>query len=233
MAKKFKVKKRFNLPDKILLWLSFLLKKHPKIINLNDGGLPEKCIMLGNHNGAGGPFNYRAFMKGRWMSWGAHQMCENFRSRRKYLYHIFYRQKLGFGKFRSRVMSVILGFFAPWIYHCAGIIPVYFDSRILLTYKYSMACLEQDVRVFVFPEDSDNGYKEIIEKMWPGFLQLAKLHYKRAGTDLPIYTLRYNPKPKRIVIGKPMYYRELAKEHTDDEILQIFTDYMNSLKEIS
>ena len=231
MAKKFKVKTRFNIKDKIIIGLCRFFKKRPEFVNLIEGDLPEICIMIGNHNGAGGPFHYRAFMDNRFMSWGAHQMCESFGSRWRYLYYIFYRQKLGYGKLRAFFMSLVLGFIAPLVYGVAGIIPVYYDMRIVNTYRYSIECFENGVSVFVLPEASDEGYKEKIEGVFPGFLQLAKLYYKQYNADIPIYTLRYNKRPKKIVVGKPMYYQELAKEYTDEEILQIFIDYMNSLKE--
>jgi len=231
MVKKFKVKTKFDLGDRIIRRIGRIIKRRPKIIDLNDEKMPPKCIMIGNHNGAGGPFHYRAFLEGAFMSWGAHQMCENFRSRRRYLYHTFYRQKLGWGKFKAFVMSILFGFIAPLAYGFAGIIPVYYDSRIMLTYKYSMNCLEKDVSVFVLPEDSSEGYKEVIEGFWPGFLQLSKLYYKRHNADLPIYTLHYSKKPKKIVIGKPMYYRELSEGRTDREVMRVFIDYMNSLKD--
>ena len=237
MAKKFKVKTRDNFTDKILYIICRIFKRTPKFFNLNDGApdgrdLPKSCLMIGNHNGAGGPFTYRMFLKKRFMSWGAHPMCEGFSSRRHYLYHTFYRQKLGWNRFKAFVMSYIFGVISKWAYAFAGIIPTYPDSRLFHTYKYSMECFEKDVSVLVFPEDSEYGYKEYIERFWPGFIHFAKLYYKRTGVDFPIYTMYYCKKPKSIVIGKPLYYQELAKEHTDEEILEIFRRYMNSLGDV-
>ena len=237
MAKKFKVKTKDNFLDKFLYGLLRIFKRKPEFINLNEGAengkdLPQKCLMIGNHNGAGGPFTFRVFLKHRLMSWGAHQMCEGFTSRRRYLYYTFYRQKLGWNRVKAFIMSYVFGVLSRPAYSYAGIIPTYFDSRLFHTYKYSMECLEKGISVFVFPEDATDGYKEYIERFWPGFLHFAKLYYKRTGVDLPIYTLFYSKKPKTIVIGKPMYYQELLKEHTDEEILEIFRNYMNSLNEL-
>ena len=233
MAKKFKVKKKFGPFDRFLRRICWIVKKKPQIINLNDEEIPKKSIFIGNHNGAGGPFTLRTFMKENFMSWGAHQMTEGFRSRRKYLYHTFYRQKIGYGRIKSFLFSIGFGIFSPLPYRAAGTIPVYFDTRLRRTFEYSVKCLEEDVRVMIYPEDSNEGYKEVIEKFWPGFLQLSKIYYKKHGEDLPIYTIHYNRKPKKIVIGKPMLYRELAEKHTDSEIADIFMNYMNSLKDVT
>ena len=245
---KFKVKKRYNLLDLVLVGICKTVIKKPKIINLNEGklkDLPKKCILIGNHNGAAGPYNYKTFLRKWFMVWGAHQMCESFRSRRAYLYDIFYQKKLKYKKFKARLLSIVFGYIAPWPYKATGMVPVYYDERIIHTYKYSLQCLEQDVPLLIFPENSDDGYKDPVEEFWPGFIHLTKLYYKRHGVDLPIYPINYSKKqkadkktgrkkvPKKMVIGKPLYYQELAKKHTDEEITKIFMDQVNSLKEVT
>ena len=234
--KKFKVKKKYNTFGKTLRGIARIFKRKPKFINLNGGDergrdLPKRCIMIGNHNGVGGVFSFRTFMKNNFMSWGAHEMLEGFSSRRKYLYHILYRKKLGWSKFRAGFMSIFFGVMSRTFYDIAGIIPTYHDARLRLTYKYSMQCLENDVPVFIFPEDSDDGYKDQIERFWPGFLHFTELYFRRHKEDLPIYTCYYSKKPKTIVIGKPMYSQELKKEKSEEEVLDIFRNYMNSLRE--
>lgn len=215
-----------------------IFKRKPKFINLNedmalDGrDLPKKCMMIGNHNGAGGPFSFRTFMwRKRFMTWGAHQMCENYKSRRHYLYNVFYTQKLGWKKPKAKFMSWFFGFFSKIIYKHAAIIPTYTDQRLIKTFKISIECLEKDVSLFIFPEDSTNGYKEQIEVFWGGFVRFSQTYFRQKGIDLPIYTCYYAKKPKTIVIGKPMYLQELLKENTMDEALEIYRNYMNSLQE--
>ena len=223
---------------RIITFWSRTFKANPKVINLNDEPLPDQCLLIGNHNAARGPVKYYAFLKkhikkGHFMTWGAHPMCESYIKRWKYLYYIFYRQKLGYRKFRSFILATLFGAISGLIYKSAGIIPVYYDSRLRDTFKYTNKCLEQNVPVLIFPEDSSQGYRENVEKFSGGFLQASKAFYSKHEIDLPIYTIHYSQRNKnKIVIGKPMYYQELAKEHSKEEILQIFLDYMNQLKEI-
>ena len=231
MAKKFKVKKSFTPWGRFIRGICRVVKKKPALINLNDTGVPPCSIMIGNHNGAGGPFNFRTFLHTYCMTWGAHQMTEGFLSRYRYLNKIFYRRKLGYGPIKSFLFSIGFGIFSPLPYSVAGTIPVYYDNRVYKTFDYSMQCLQQNVPVMVFPEDSDAGYQEIIDRFHGGFLMLSKMYYRKHGVDLPIYTPRFNTKPKQIVIGKPMYYNEMAKTKTDQEILDIFRNYMNDLKD--
>ncbi|MCL2256395.1 MAG: hypothetical protein FWC11_06055, partial [Firmicutes bacterium] len=63
------------------------------------------------------------------------------------------------------------------------------------------------------------------------FIHFSELYYRRHNEDLPIYTCYYQKKPKTIVIGKPMFLQELKKEHSEEEIMNIFKDYMNSLRD--
>ncbi|MCL2675776.1 MAG: hypothetical protein FWE84_04220 [Firmicutes bacterium] len=230
MAKKFKVKQRENFTDKILRAIGALFKRSPKFTDLNEEAIEKKSILIGNHYGAGGPYTYRTHMKHRFMTWGAHQMCEGFKSRWRYLYHVFYRQKKGYRKFPAWIMASLFSLASRWVYGFAGVIPIYYDLNIAHTFKYSFECLSKDVSVFVFPENSNEGYKEIIEEFYPGFLKLAQLYYNKFKVDLPIYTLFFSARHKRVIVGKPMYLQELKKElSSEQEILDCFRNYMNSL----
>ncbi|MDR2734200.1 MAG: hypothetical protein LBC99_06070 [Spirochaetota bacterium] len=233
MARKFKVKKKFNLLDKIILAVLRLVLKRPEFINLNEvKEYPKRCILIGNHRSAKGPFTYRTFMEGVFMVGSAHQACENFRSRWNYLYHVFYRKKCNNPAPIAFIRATILGIPLRRLYDVCGALPIYFDHRLTRTFKYCLQVLEEDIPVAFFPENSDDGYFEIIKKFNGGFLTIAKLYYERHKEDVPIYTHHFGSNPDRIIIGKPMYYSELAKKHTDDEIVDMFREYMNSLSAV-
>jgi len=233
MAKKFKVKKKFDIGDKCILALLKIVVKKPQFINLNENEeLPKRCILIGNHRSAIGPFTYRVHMKGVFMVGSAHQVCENFRNRWNYLYHVFYRKKNNVPAIPAFIRSTLLGVFIGRLYKLAGALPIYFDSRLVLTFKYCLQVLEEDIPVAFFPENSDDGYFEIVKKFNMGFLLIAKLYYEKHNEDVPIYTHHFASNPDRIITGKPMYYSELAKTHTDEEICEIFREYMNSLNAI-
>ena len=229
--RKFKVKTKESLFDKIFGGICKFFKRKPEFIDLNGNPIEKKSIIIGNHNGAGGPFHYRGFMKHRFMTWGAHPMCEGYISRWKYLYHVFYRQKLHYSKFKSFIIATLFGLIAGVVYRYAAVLPLYFDKRIMSTCRYSFECIEKDVSIFIFPENSSDGYNEKPLSFHPGFLTFSKLYYKRKGVDLPVYTLFYKKRPKQIIIGKPMYINELLKTHSEQEVLEIFRSYMNSLPE--
>ncbi|MCL2234498.1 MAG: hypothetical protein FWC11_04090 [Firmicutes bacterium] len=228
------LKNKFTLLDKFWFGFARFFKRKPVTIDLNElkgGKMDDKRVMICNHNGAGGPFSFRTFRKEYFMMWSAHKMTENYKSRREYLRETFYGQKLKYGKFSARFMSWFFGLLSPMFYSVAGVIPVYYDQRIRHTLKWSVKCIENDLPVVIFPENSSDGYHYIIKELYAGFLATSKLYYKQHGVDIPIYTCRYEKNPKKLIIGEPLYYNELSKSFTDEEIVNIFLNYMNNLKD--
>ncbi|MCL1900819.1 MAG: hypothetical protein FWG51_00280 [Firmicutes bacterium] len=241
MAKKYKIKKRDGLFSKLVLGIARRVKKTPQIINLNEDGIERKSIMIANHNGAG-VTAYRIFLKQkyapRFMTWTAFQVTKGFFTRWKYLYHVFYRKKLKYSKLRSFILATLLGTVYPLVRIIVGFIPVYFDLRLRDTLQHSLYTLEKGYSVFITPENAEKGYQkkeegypQEIEQLFKGFLVLSKKYYEKNKIDLPIYTIIYTTfnNNKKLVIGKPMYYQELLKNHSQAEILEIFRDYMNFL----
>lgn len=229
---KFKVKVKDSKFTKGVYNFVRLFKKKNKIINLNEEPLPKRYIMIANHNSANGPLTYRTILPQFFMTWGAHQMTEGFISRWKYLYYIYYQKKLGWKKFSAFVMATLFGLFAGIFYKFAKIIPIYYDMRVKNTFKYSLDCLEKDVPILIFPEDSSHGYKESIGNFASGYLMVSKLYYKKYGVDLPVYPVYFNGNKHRILIGKPFYCHELAKEHSQEEILKLSADKVNELNDL-
>ncbi len=227
---KFKVKEKYNLFDRTLRGICRKVKEKPTIINLNEGELIKKSILIGNHSGASGPFTYKVFFEHKMMTWGAHQMLEGYKSRWNYLYHVFYQQKLHFSKGKAWWSATSFGLVSRILYKSGGILPVYYDMRIKKTFKYSFECFDKDMSVLIFPENSDEGYDDIIEKDFHnGYLQLSLLYFRKHKEDLPIYTMSYSKKYKTLVIGKPMYLQEILKTHTMEEANKMFREYMNEL----
>ncbi len=231
---KFILKKRVSAWDKsvlaVLRTLHISLSNFAVMVNLNEDWTGKK-IMIGNHSGAKGASVYRLSSPNEhnFMTWGAHQMIENYPSRWNYLYHVFYTQKLGFSKRRAFFSATSFAIVSKIIYRIAGILPIYYDFRFNKTIKHSFECFDNNIDVLIFPEDSTEGYFDDLVGMTPGFLTLSKLYYKKYGVDLPIYPLYFNRHYMKIVIGKPLYLQELQKEHSQEEILTIFMNEINQL----
>ncbi len=182
-----------------------VFKRRPEIINLSGGELADKAIYLSNHAGANGPLSYELFFPKLLTCWGTHEMFGNVRERRNYLYHVFYRQKLHWGKFRAFFVATVFAPISRGFYRSIGLIPTYTDSRFISSIKISCKILDENHPLLIFPEDSSRGYLNPPQGFNNGFVTMAKLYFKRRGEDVPVYPVYYLTKERKMVIAPPIY----------------------------
>lgn len=208
-----------------------LFKKKPRLFNYNDI-LPDKAIYICNHSGAGGPFSLSLFFPKLFIPWGAHPMTEGYFSRWKYLYYTFYQQKLGFGKIRSYILSTFFALISKMLYNGMHVIPTYSDLRIRKTFEISKKHLNVGNSILIFPEDSSDGYHEVLKRYHGGFIYLTTDYYKDHQVDLPVYPVYYSQKKNAILIEKPLYIQDfLKKGFRRDQIAESIKNKVNLMKD--
>ena len=208
-----------------------LFKKRPEIIDMS-GDLPDAKLFIANHSAANGPFTYELFFPHTFRPWGAHQMCGNYKERWDYLYYIFYQQKLHFCKPVAFIIATLFAVISKLCYNGAELIPTYHDIRMKNTITTSLNILKDGGNVLIFPENSDDGYHEVLKEFHPGFVTLAKYFKKRTGKDLPICTVYFSGKKNRMVIDKPVYLQKLIEESNLSNDLQIAEFFKNKINEL-
>ncbi len=217
------------------IWNTFkipmrLLFKKPEIINL-AGDLEQKSIVIANHSAKSGPPSLDMYYPIKTAKWGAHEMLGNFKSRKEYLRDILYIKKCGKKPgFINSLKSTIMAIFSPMVYKGMWMMPTYTDGRLALTIKNSIKVLESGSPVMVYPENSNNGYKDVLTQLFPGFVMLAMRYYKNKGEDLPVYPVYYSIKKRLMVIGKPLYVQDMVKEGLDRyQIADRYLEVLNGL----
>ena len=191
---------------------------------------PKKCIIVSNHNNKKGPVVYEFSLPVRHATWGAYPMLGSYSMRFHYLRDIFYMQKNGVKKWKATLRAGFEALFSIYAYKGIKVIPSYPDARLMKTLQYSMQCLDNDIAVSVYPEDSDNGYFDEMTHFFSGFVMLADMYYKKSGEDLPVFPVYYGRKKKKIVVGKPLYVQDLVKQGLSrDEIAEKFRLEVNKL----
>ena len=188
-----------------------LFKRRPKIINLSGEELKDKAIYLSNHSGAGGPLAYELYFPKRVTNWGAHEMVLGYKSRWKYLYHVFYRQKMHWNKFRAFSVACLFAPISILIYRSIGLIPTYTDARFHSTVRSSCRVLDANSALLIFPEDSSQGYVEPPVSFYQGFVAMSKVYDKMRGEDVPVYNCYYSAKARLIVVSKPIYVNQMLE----------------------
>ena len=234
MAKKEKDIK-WSLPKKrqpvwrVFKWIFrpfFLIKK----VEFLGEEFPKKCIIISNHNNKKGPMVYEFSFPVRHATWGAYQMLGSYKMRFRYLRDILYIQKNGLGKCKATLKAGFESIFSIYTYRGMKVIPSYPDARFRKTLQYSMQCLDNDIAVSMYPEDSWEGYFDEMTHFFPGFVMLAEQYYKKTGEDVPVFPAYYGRKKKKIVVGKPLYVQDFVKQGLKrDEIAEKFRLEVNQL----
>ncbi len=217
--------------------------KVKNIVNLNEEGFPQRCILVSNHANKKGPFIYELNLPVHHISWGAYWMLGNYKERYNYLRNILYIQKNGVKPFKATIKAFFEAIFSKYIYKGVKVLPSFPDARLRRTVEYSIQALEQDNAIAVYPEDSSKGYFDEMTHFFPGFVMLADAYRKKTGVDLPIYPIylgRVKGK-RKIVIGKPLYAGKMIDSGLDKkqvadvfrkEVNQLYYDHFNGKKTI-
>lgn len=146
------------------------------------------------------------------------------------MYHIFYRKKIGYNKVISFILATLFAIISKRLYRGMQLIPTYPDIRLRNTVNYSINALEKNLSVFIFPEDSNTGYHEVLLKYNIGFVYLANSYYKKHNKDIPIYPMYFHKKSNSIIIGKKEFIKPLKeKGYNKEMIANYFKEITNEL----
>lgn len=192
--------------------------------------LPDKAIIVSIHAAKKGPLmislNYPRFHA----MWGHHDMLGNYRERYKYLRNVLYIQKMHKNKFTATIKAFFEAFFSPFIYKGMKVVGTYTDMRFLATIKNSMAILDDNASIVIYPEDSSSGYFKEVHEAFPGFVMLASTYYQKRGEDVPVIPAYISTDKKRFILGEPRYVHELEREGKGkQQIADVLRDDINAL----
>lgn len=207
-----------------------LIFRRPKVINL-AGDIEKTSIVVSNHSAKSGPPSLDLYFPVKCAKWGAHEMFEGYKSRVAYLRDILAIKKCGKKPgFMTSFKAYLMAIFNPGIYKGMWMMPTYPDMRLGKTIKNSIKVLEANKPVMVFPENSNNGYKEVLTEFFPGFVMLAQQYVKTTGKDIPIYPVYYSVKKHIMAIDKPLYVKQFIDQGLSrEQIAEIYKDKVNDL----
>ena len=116
------------------------------------------------------------------------------------------------------------------VFNNANTIGVYHDSRILSTFKQTVARLQQGASIVIFPEHNV-PYNHILCEFQDRFIDVAKLYYKKTGKELAFVPLYIAPTLKKMYLGKPI--RFCAANPMEQERKRICEYLMEEITEIA
>ena len=211
--------------SRVLKWIF----KKPEIVSLS-GEVPNKAIYVANHAAMFGPVMYNLYLPATIAPWGAYPMTEGYKSRYRYLKDVYFIQKRHKSRFAATFLASFEAALSIYFYRGLRVIPSYNDTRFIKTIRKSMDMLNNDIGVLIFPEDSDEGYHEVLTDFYAGFVELAKYYRLKNGEDIPIYPVYYHAKKRKIVIGNPSKLTDYTdKGMSRQEIATDFCQQVNNL----
>ena len=203
---------------------------YPKIEVVGLENLPdEPCAIIGNHTQMHGPIACELYFPDNYYTWCAGQMMK-LKEVPEYAYTDFWSQKPKYLRPLFKIVSYIIPPLSVLIFNNARTIAVYKDNRVISTFRESIAKLQNGNSVVIFPEH-DKKYNNIIYDFQEGFVDIARLYYKRTGKELSFVPLYIAPKLKKMYLGKPIKF--CAETPIAEERRRICDYLMNEITNIA
>lgn len=207
-----------------LVWLFY-----PKITVEGTENLPaEPCIVVANHAQMNGPICGELYFPGKRRTWCAAPMMY-LKEVPAYAFEDFWSRKPKWTHWFYKLLSYVIAPISVCVFNNALTIPVFRDNRLLTTFKQTIAALEEEANVIIFPECYD-PHNNIVNGFQDRFIDIAKIYHKRTGKQLQFVPMYIAPKLKKICLGKPIAFspdtpiaqeRERISGYLMDEITQI------------
>jgi len=212
---------------RIIKWMVWVC--YPRIEVVGKENLPEEpVIVVGNHTKMNGPISCELYFPTERYTWCAGEMM-HLKEVPAYAFQDFWAEKPGYIRWFYKILSYAIAPLSTCVFNNANTIGVYHDSRILSTFKNTVAKLQEGASIVIFPEH-DVARNHIVCEFQDRFVDVAKLYYKRTGKEVSFVPLYIAPTLKKMYLGKPIRFcsanpieqeRRRICEYLMDEITEI------------
>ena len=192
----------------------------------------EPAVIVCNHAKMNGPIACELYFPGQRKIWCTEEMMHT-REVPAYAFHDFWSEKPKYIRWYYRILSYVIAPAASFIFNHADTIAVYRDRRIVSTLKETARALTEGANVIIFPEHHV-PHNHIINDFQTGFVDIARLYYRKTGKEINFIPMYLAPRLKEMVLGKPVQYRHdapKAEERTRicEYLMDTITDIACSL----
>ncbi len=188
---------------RVVRWLVQVF--YPRITVEGLENLPEEpCIVVGNHTQMNGPICGELYFPGDRRIWCAYQMMQR-KEVPDYAFQDFWSGKPKWIRWFYRLLSYLIAPVSACVFTNANTIPVYHDNRLVTTFKKTIAALEGNANVIIFPECYE-PYNHIVYRFQDHFVDIAKLYHKRTGKALAFVPMYIAPALKKMYLGKSIRF---------------------------
>lgn len=211
-----------EVPDR-KIWFENLKKilrliiKKPEFIFLGEK-FEGQAFFLSNHVGASAPLTLELYGSHPFRFWGTFEMNSGLSEVYKYLTVTYYHKKKHWNLTLARLFCLIAAPLVTIFYRGLNLISTYPDMRFHKTVRESLNTLKNGHSLFIFPEDSSDGYHDELTYFHSGLIFMAEQAIK-AGYDLPMFLAYYQKPNRRYIIDKPIRLSELLKKGESREAI--------------
>ena len=220
--------KKTSVLYKIIKWLVWLFYPRTEVVggeNLPD----EPALIVGNHTQMNGPIAAELYFPRQRYTWCAGQMMR-WKEVPAYAYQDFWSQKPKAVRWFYKLLSYVITPLSVCLFNNANTIPVYRDTRIITTFRETIARLREGADVVIFPEH-DEPFNNILYDFQDKFIDVARFYYKKTGQEVSFVPMYLAPALKKMVLGRPIRFRADAPIAQERE--RIRTYLMTEISEMA
>lgn len=203
---------------------------YPKMEVVGTENLPdEPCVVVGNHTQMNGPIAAELYFPGERAIWCAGQMM-NWDEVADYAFEDFWSFKPKRVQWFYRILSKLIVPLSVCVFNNAHTIPVYRDTRIISTFRLSIARLKEGANIIIYPEHNQKR-NNIVYDFQDKFIDLARFYYKQTGEELSFVPMYIAPALKKMYLGTPIRFH--ADAPIGEERRRICDELMDSIARIA
>lgn len=208
---------------------------YPDIQFIGIDKIPEDAsVIVGNHSQAHGPIISELRMPFAHKTWCVGEIL-NGEEAAEYAYSDFWSAKPKASAWLFWLLSRIIANPISKVLSAAQTIPVFHDNRILSTLRKSVETLNEGTHLVIFPEHY-RGYNHFLCEFQSGFVDTARLMFRRYGKCISFVPMYIAPKLKKVYFGEPVKFNPDApfdeeRERINNYLMKAVSDIALSLQE--
>lgn len=190
----------------VYFWVKLIF---PKYTVEGKENLPEEsCIVVGNHCQLHGPVSCELYFPDEKAIWTA---CEMFELKKvpPYAFQDFWSDHPKWTHWFYKILSYLIAPLSVLIFNHAHTIPVYRGQKIMNTMKTTVNRMEEGTNIVIFPEH-DEPYSHVLQNFQEGFVDVARLYYRRTGKAVWFVPMYICPKFRKLYILEPIRFDPTA-----------------------
>lgn len=203
---------------------------YPKIKTQGTEHIPqEPAIYVGNHTQMHGPIACELHFPVPRYTWCAAEMI-HLKEVPGYAFEDFWSQKPKHTHWYFKICSYLIAPLSVVVFGNANTIAVRRDARVMTTMRESMQKLQEGWSMVIFPEQ-DKKYNHILYDFQEGYIDLARLYFRKTGQALRFVPFYNAPKLRTMTFGEGITFNPDAP--ADEEKKRINTYLMEEITRIA